>query len=431
VKTAVPAGVGGTVSLTDFVFAGDLLQVKNRQTGAWDGVSFPADAGAWLASYVDAGTKEAVVRYAASSVGSRSLAVIYSLPGHTPASVSTNLAFEAVRITAEPVTSETDPSTGFVYNPSGIPAGGTDRFKIDIDGGDVQDGDITWEASFSLFFVPFTGGNTGREVAASALIPWPFTLEVDVKGLVITPPHVRPRFTGQGYPATNVPATVFIVRNDFGGSPARQDGEIPGLLADANKILRQRGITLVQNGPVRHLDNAAWLIHTNRFTGASLAAMLNTTNSMGKALELYFVASLGDAFADGVCWSSGIAIAAGGNGGTIAHEALHSCGLEDIYTVEDDAAFPYNPVPGLAARELLPDDWGGGYYPPGLTQRELVSRLLMRSGGVGEIDTADRRDLPAGTVYGWKHAFGNGNAPLILGPANIGQNAIQGTPGSF
>jgi len=66
---------------------------------------------------------------------------------------------------------------------------------------------------------------------------------------------------------------------------------------------------------------------------------------------------------------------------TLAHEVLHDCGLEDIYTVENPDSSDPNPIPGMASRERLPDDWGGGYYQPGLTQRSLVTRLIMRSGG--------------------------------------------------
>ena len=50
---------------------------------------------------------------------------------------------------------------------------------------------------------------------------------------------------------------------------------IAGMIADVNKILWQRGLTLVQSGAVRYLNNDAWLNHTNVLaaTNAVMAAM--------------------------------------------------------------------------------------------------------------------------------------------------------------
>ena len=160
--------------------------------------------------------------------------------------------------------------------------------------------------------------------------------------------------------------------------------------------------------------------------------MLNTTNSMGNALELYFVDTLDGGGTAGVRCLEGIAIAAQGDAPTIAHEVLHDCGTADIYTVDDQNAENPNPIPGLVSRTKLPSDWGGGYYPPALTQRALVGRLIMRSGGQGEIDTEPRRDLPSGTVYGWRHSIpADPTSPKTLGQAGVGQSAVQNNPRSF
>jgi len=52
---------------------------------------------------------------------------------------------------------------------------------------------------------------SGLPLGADAL--GAFKLEADVKGLVITPPNVRPFFTGQVLPAVTVPVSVFTVRD--------------------------------------------------------------------------------------------------------------------------------------------------------------------------------------------------------------------------
>jgi hypothetical protein len=321
---------------------------------------------------------------------------------------------------------------GHVYNTSGMPLGGTARFKVEVAGGTVPDADITWTIKEGAGRVAFAGGSTGPEVAVTATSTGAFRLEVDIKGLVITPPHVRPYFTGTVYPAVDVPVTVWIVRDDLGTIAARDAAEIPGLLADANKILWQRGLTLVQSGAVRYLNNDAWRNHTDVLNPANtnLAAMLDSTNSMGNAVELYFVDTLEGTAVGGVCWPEGIVIATAGDANVIAHEVLHDCGLEDIYTVENPGGSDPNPVSGPVSAERVPADWGGGYYPPGLTQRELITRLIMRSGGFGpEPPLSVSVCLPRGTVYGWRNA--GGGTGRTLGNAGVGQSAVRRNPGSY
>jgi len=158
--------------------------------------------------------------------------------------------------------------------------------------------------------------------------------------------------------------------------------------------------------------------------------MMDSTNSMGNAVELYFVNALDGTDAAGLCWPEGIAIARNGTGHTIAHEVMHDCGLEDIYTVEDSDGSDPNPVSGPVSAERIPADWGGGYYPLGLEQRELIPRLIMRGGGFGpEPPSPTSIYLPRGTVYGWRNV--GGGTVRTLGNAGVGQSAIQRNPGSY
>ena len=43
-----------------------------------------------------------------------------------------------------------------------------------------------------------------------------------------------------------------------------------------------------------------------------------------------------------------------------------------------------------------PQDWGEGYYPDGLMQKDVIRRLLMCGHGTGE-----RGYIPHGQVYGY------------------------------
>jgi len=355
-----------------------------------------------------------------------------TLLGTTPSDVSTNLVFDAICIQSEPVTSDLVTGSGFVYNPSGMPIGADDHFKIAIPDSTVPESDITWTVTEGASNVSFVNDyNTGTNIAIHADSVGDFTMEADVKGLVITPPNVRPCFSGQVLPAVTVPTSVFIVR-DTDNNPIREPSTILGLLTEANTILRQRGITLVQSGESHILNNTNWLNHTDLFNPANtnLINMLNTTNSAGNAVELYFVDTLEGGSALGVRLYEGIVIASDGDTVTIAHEVLHSCGTADIYTMEGQNSG--DPIPGFVSQDRIPSDWGGGYYAPDLTQRNLVGRLIMRSGGIIEIDTAFPRDLPTGTVWGWRHSTPTDPSSLItLGPAGVGQSSIQNNPRIF
>jgi hypothetical protein len=425
VTTRVPADGGGTLTFSGHTGAAS-ARVRNRQTGQYEPLQDSYAASEWLAKYTAGTNRTAEVRYAAALTGQRLFTVAYGLPGALPGSVSTNLAFEAMQTIAEVVITVTD-ADGHVYNTSGMPLGGTARFKVEVPGGTVPDADITWTIKEGAGRVAFAGGSTGPEIAVTATSTGAFRLEVDIKGLVITPPHVRPYFTGTVLPAVNVPVTVWIVRKTDQTEPARDAAEIPGLLADANKILWQRGLTLVQSGAVRYLDNDAWRNHTNVLaeTNAVIDAMMDSTNSMGNAVELYFVETLEGGDAAGVRRPKGIAIASGAGSRTIAHEVFHDCGLEDIYIADDQG----NPLLELVAEQSIPADWGGGYYNPWVLQHGLIKRLIMRSFLTSQEDVGT--DLPSGDVRGWHHGPGGGGTSLILGPAKVGQSSIIRTPGSY
>jgi hypothetical protein len=158
---------------------------------------------------------------------------------------------------------------------------------------------------------------------------------------------------------------------------------------------------------------------------------------MGNALELYFVNTLEGGATAGLCCYGGIVLSDDATGRVIAHEVLHACndavpGVEDIYPVRNDSDVGTDPVTGVAREDWLPSDWGGGYYPPGLTQRELINRLVMSSGGYNEEITGEPRDLPLGPVWGYHNMVSNG-VPVrvrVLGLSACGQAACTKTPGS-
>ena len=153
--------------------------------------------------------------------------------------------------------------------------------------------------------------------------------------------------------------------------------------------------------------------------------MMDSTNSMGNAVELYFVRTLdGDNGPLGLRRPKGIAIASEAGGRVIAHEVLHDCGLEDIYIADDQG----NPLLEQVSEQSIPADWGGGYYNPWVLQHGLIKRLVMCSRL--DPDEIAGTDLPSGNIRGWHHGAGGGGTSLILGPAKVGQSSIVKTPGS-
>ncbi len=427
VTTQLPTNSAGTVSFSDHTFVADVT-VKNRQTGLYEALQGSYGAAGWLENYVAADTRSAELRYAATAAGSRTFTVTYTQPGAAPSSVSTNLAFEAVRLLAEPVTAASDPATGFVYNPSGMPLGGTDRFRIEVAEGSVPNGEITWTVKSGAACVSLAGGNTGPEVALHADAVGAFTLEADVRGLVVTSPNVRPFFSGEVLQTKTVPATVWVVRDTDGHTPA-DSTRIAAIIADANKLLRQAAITISWNGTVSHTNRNDWytleLPADNVVTnGSTIWQMMSCANGTG-GIEFYFVDNMVAQGGGGPPTHGfnvrglGLALGDQATGHTLAHEVLHECGLADIY----NSAGGLSVSGPVAPTRMGGADWGGGYYPAGLLQEDFNQGSLLMYGD-GDPEGITSFDLPWGGIYG----VGNNVLPLtgyFLGLVSVGRGGME------
>ena len=81
---------------------------------------------------------------------------------------------------------------------------------------------------------------------------------------------------------------------------------------------------------------------------------------------------------------------------------------------------------------LTTGDWGGGYYQPGVTQRALVSRLVMCSFATGDaLSYPGSIVLSRGDIFGWKHTGWNGDTSIVEGWAGVGQSSCTNKPGSY
>ena len=200
---------------------------------------------------------------------------------------------------------------------------------------------------------------------------------------------------------TTVTATVWTVSSSPGGPYPASATRVHAMIAEANKILRQVAMKVVWNGTLGTANRADWynLVITNRTTvpGTAARQLLDCSGGTG-GVELYFVNSItymGQA-ALGVNDDPGMALCADAGGHTLAHEILHQCGLNDIYTSTNGVESVSGPVD---AGRLHADDWGGGYYQPGLTHADLITtRLLM---GGFSVPASVAADIPYGKTYGY------------------------------
>jgi len=211
----------------------------------------------------------------------------------------------------------------------------------------------------------------------------------------------------------------------------RDNTGIAGMIADANKILWQNGLTLVQSGAVRYADNDAWLNPSNTTPAAvqNFDALMNCSSGTG-GVELYFVQTITDEKGSlrGIKRVKGIAIAQDGDATTIAHEVLHACGLADIYP--QITILPQGTkvsIPDVSAPEMLPSDWCGGYYEPGLMQKFVVARLIMSPGGYGNVPLP-RADIPSGRVWGYRNFSTTGDPADELELRNVGLSGCHQNP---
>lgn len=168
----------------------DLL-VYNRATHAWERLLSPgvtnhvSTISAWRNTYCAPGTLRVQACLVPKGNGLCTLTQAFEGSGNDLYVFhSVSQTFRVHAFVAEPITSETDAS-GHVYNPSGIPVGGTAKFKVSLDPmtGFSED-DIVWEAA-EVSFV--NGDNAGSEVAVVGGTAGGFLLAVQVNGLRLVP----------------------------------------------------------------------------------------------------------------------------------------------------------------------------------------------------------------------------------------------------
>lgn len=281
---------------------------------------------------------------------------------------------------------------GFL-NPAAIVLDGTATFRVDIAPDAFPDSSVKWVAEPETR-ADFPDGPFGRCVTVLGKETGDVQLRVEITGLSGACPVAKSRVV----PASTVKADAWIVGDN--GVWARTEQEVRGLFDGANDILSQVGVRLSLDS-VNSTNRPDWFNLTNPPTVFSIAnQIVSVTNGTG-GLVYYFVNDIRGY--RGLRSGSDVLVERDGTGKTVAHEACHCFGLSDVYAWDDDSPLALSPTMPIR-HDRLPMDWGSDseadeFYPPDLTQSNLVERLLMF--GRGKHDAVD---ISRGDVWGvWYH----------------------------
>ena len=280
-----------------------------------------------------------------------------------------------------------------LLNPAGIVLGGTATFRVDIAPAAFPDAAIRWTAE-PASRVSFPSGSSGRTVAVRGEAPGDVALRVAIDGYTGEHPVANARVV----PLSTVKADAWIIRD--GDNWARTEQEVRRLFDVANDILSQVGVRLSLDS-LQSTNRPDWFDLKNPpGVLATANQIVSVTNGTG-GLVYYFVNDIQGY--RGLQNGSDILVEKGGSGQTVAHEACHVFGLSDIYTWDDESPLTLSSTLPLFHNQLQ-KDWGSdsetdAFYPPDLTQSNLVERLLM----FGRART-NAVDVSRGDVWGvWYH----------------------------
>jgi len=178
----------------------------------------------------------------------------------------------------------------------------------------------------------------------------------------------------------------WIVQRDDGVQRISLES-ISNQVTSANKIFSQVAMSF-EISSINYTNDSRYVSvsFTNDVLQTEICNITNATNGV----EIYFVESVTDG-ALAFRRSDGIIIGTQGYGETLlAHELGHACGLADIYDYNSQTTLR---VQGLPQASRFTHDWG--WYPDGLTQPQIIQKLLMYG-----YNTPYGTDMPRGDIYG-------------------------------
>ena len=294
---------------------------------------------------------------------------------------------------------------GDLCNPAAIVTGTNACFALEFHNVHPQPGEICWSIVEGDAW--FVGTNIGERVRVASDTPGQrVKLRAQIGDCRSRPPEVSAYVVNP----LSVKATVWIVGNRFGTRYAADESRVRGMVAGANKIFEQVGISF-------YIDSITYtnrddLLSIKKDVISNVPGEINyrqerlyelvgfSHNTQG--VELYFIDEI-DPDTIGINTPFGAVLSASADANVLAHELGHACGAKDIYPCSRYDANVFL-LDNSVKENNLPDDWNNGegfrYYEALLRQEDLVKRLLMCG-----FNYSDNLDMTSGTVRGFVNAL--------------------------
>ena len=272
---------------------------------------------------------------------------------------------------------------GDLCNPAAIVTGTNACFALEFNNTHPQPGEICWSIVEGDAW--FVGANTGERVRVASDTPGQrVKLRAQIGDCRSHPPEVSAYVVNP----LSVKVTVWIVGNRYGTYYAADESRVRGMVAGANKIFEQVGISFYIDSITytnrndllsivkEHISNVPEEISYRQELLNELVGFSQNT----QGVELYFIDEIAHKI-KGLNNPSGIVLANTADAEVLAHELGHACGAKDIYPHNKYDANVFLHFDSVV-EDNLPDDWNNGegfrYYEALQTQEDTINRLLMR-----------------------------------------------------
>ena len=317
--------------------------------------------------------------------------------------------FRVIEPIQQLMTSERDPDTMGIVNPSRLVYGDPATLKVSVVG-DFAASEVNWMAWGPADLTVIDGWRARVEATAEEG-------EVVVEARFGADSAVHPRFVLPIVRQRVIPVKAFVVEPPLGDpTEAWSDDQIEEQIGFANLIFRQVGIRFDLMSTTRNIgSDDDWSFDPDfsipfvegSFSSIRARSLMNTYQD-NDCVEVYFVGVFQDSRAVAVTSDSGILMSLKANRNCLAHELGHALGLSDIYNGGYDSEGSFVPMRDYqkpVSRDMTEDtyrDWidgsDCGFYPRMTVLGDAVRSLIMC--GYSSKDPASARDIPSGRIKG-------------------------------
>lgn len=221
-----------------------------------------------------------------------------------------------------------------------------------------------------------------------------------------------------------VPVDVYALAENDGSRQVLDQTSFQEILREVNGVFSQVAMEFDLRSFVV-VSNHEWMVFDDKYEFLDVLDGCPSSNG----IPIYVVESLVGADSGWTLENEGCCVEANAGYLVFAHEIGHMCGLEDIYASAQNVIAIENieevsVLDDEAMSSWQPMDWGR--YPAGITQGELVNRMLMN--GYVYLNATNGADITLGDVYGVRISSesvtnatsGVVSRPYVKGMAKVG-----------